>query len=240
MGIANDLLTDLANKLKEGSTVKEYLDQIVADERDTLITSDTDAVAATPAEWQYYVQLVSGGTYDLDIDVGEETISLTGLAFDHDGADLLAAINSAAGGGDITGWTNGDIEVDSGGALTANPRTLTFSGDSVIGKTIDFTFDGTNLTGGTPDFAASEETEYVAGTTERPAVALLIALGVISGTAPAFGVVPTNEFTAAGPLARPGHYPPQEVIKALLAEIELTEGVSWVPYMENLLGIKLS
>ena len=145
MGIANDLLTDMAAKLKEGTTVKEFLDQIVADGRDTLITSDTDAVAATPAEWEYYVQLVSGGTYDLDIDVGAETISLTGLEFDHDGADLLAAINSAAGGGDITGWTDGDIEVDSGGALTSNPRALTFSGDSVIGKTIAFTFDVTRL-----------------------------------------------------------------------------------------------
>lgn len=237
MGIANDLLTDLANKLKEGSTVKEYLDQIVADERDTLITSDTDAVAVVPEVWEVDVSGGSSGTFDLDIDVNGETISLTSVAYNVAAATLESAIDTAADG-NVTDFTAGDISV-SGGTGDANPLVLTFDGDSVLGATIDMTLDDASV-GGSPVGTAAQDTAYAAATAERPAVALLIALGVISGTAPAFGVAPTDEFTAAGPLARPGHYPPQEVIKALLAEIELTEGVSWVPYMENLLGIKLS
>jgi hypothetical protein len=242
MGIAQDLLTNMSSRLQAGSPLHRFLTDIVNAGEDTEIASgaDTDAVAVVPAEWQYYVQLVSGGTYDLDIDVGEETISLTGLAYDHDGAALLAAINAAAGGGDITGWTNGDIEVDSGGALTSNPRLLTFSGDSVVGKTIDFTFDGTNLTGGTPDFAASEQEAYVAATPERPAYALLKQLGVIAGSAPAFGVVPTTQFTAPGPLKNPGNYPGHDVIEELIREINVTEGIDAFPYFENLLKVEFT
>lgn len=234
MGIANDLLTDMAAKLKEGTTVKEFLDQIVADGRDTLITSDTDAVTEVVEVWEVDVSGGSSGTFDLTITVNGEDIVLSAVAYNVSAATLESAIDTAADG-NVTGFTAGDISV-SGGTGEANPLVFTFDGGVAVGATIAMVLDDA-LVGGSPVGTAAQTIAYVAASGDRPAYALLKALGVISGSAPAFGVVPTNQFTAPGPGKNPGKYPPQPVIKALIEEINRTEGINAFPYFEYLLGI---
>lgn len=234
MGIANDLLTDMAAKLKEGTTVKEFLDQIVADGRDTLITSDTDAVTEVVEVWEVDVSGGSSGTFDLTITVNGEDIVLTSVAYNVSAATLESAIDTAADG-NVTGFTAGDISV-SGGTGDSAPLVFTFDGGVAVGATIAMTLDDASV-GGSPVGTAAQDTAYVAASGDRPAYALLKALGVISGSAPAFGTVPTTQFTAPGPGKNPGKYPPQPVIKALIEEINRTESINAFPYFEYLLGI---
>ena len=107
-----------------------------------LTTTDTDLVPVgarftinpTPTDEVHtvgiFVNEVTGGSYTLELTMSDGTVGTTAnIAYDAVAATIETAIDVAMTG-NYASWTNGDITV-AGGALTANPVTLTFDGASV-------------------------------------------------------------------------------------------------------------
>ena len=122
--------------------------------------------------WIITFNLADGTTFDSEL-----------LIWNIDSVALQTAINSSCSG-NITGWSNGDI-VPSGGPFPNNTFTLTFSGNSVKGVNHDVCgLINSSLTGGD----VTSVTETTAGQTDRPAMAVLNELGIVT-TAPNQGEI---------------------------------------------------
>jgi len=166
-----------------------------------------------------YEGTVSGGTFTLAFTLASgETFTTAAIAFDANAATIEGAIDTAATSASIVGWTNGDISV-AGGPLTTTPVTLTFDGASVDEANHDLVvMDDALLTGGGSGGAITATTE---GQADRLGYAILIQMGILSGTVPAESVTPS----ALVALASPGERRlSAETIKAVALEITITEG----------------
>lgn len=114
--------------------------------------------------WKITFNLADGTTFDSEL-----------LIYSIDSTALQVAINSSCSG-NIAGWSNGDI-VPSGGPFPNNTFTLTFSGNSVKGANHDVCgLINSSLVGGD----VTSVTETTAGQTDRPAMAVLNALGIVT------------------------------------------------------------
>jgi len=133
---------------------------------------------------------VSGGTFTLEFVLASgETFTTAAIAYNADAATIETAIDTAATAAGISDWTNGDITV-AGGALTTHPVTLTFDGASVTEANHGLVvIDGSALEGGGSAGVVSVTTE---GQADRLGYGVLVQLGVVFGTVPAEGVVPST------------------------------------------------
>jgi len=86
------------------------------------------------------------------------------------------------------------------------------------------TIEESNLTGGTTDPSFSLDT---AGTNPRWYFSALKALGVITGTDPAFGETPAGQYTVVQ-RGTNENYPSTETIMCLLKEATIAEGQDWL------------
>jgi hypothetical protein len=187
MGVYSELLDSISTSA-EGKMrlIRRSLKQFRSAQGDIPFES---AFAAKDAQHQIpvYIDTVSGGTFDLAFVLWSgETFICTEIAYDADAATIEAAVDSAATAANITGWTNGDISV-SGGPLTVAALTFDYSGDSVKELNhFQIGTDGTNLTGGgSIDISIKIEP----GQSQRPALAALESLNVISGDPPEQGAL---------------------------------------------------
>lgn len=163
----------------------------------------------------------TGGTYELDFTLADATtFSTAPIAFNAPFATIESAIDTAATAAAVTGWTNGDISVSgSGTGMHDGTVDFTFDGASVEQANHSLiVVDGALLTPGATSPTVTETTAgAVAGTpgtvTEttpgaplgsvgavstspqgggnRPAYDILFRMGILTGTIPAEGVVPT-------------------------------------------------
>jgi len=158
----------------------------------------------------------TGGTFALTVTLRNgEAFTTAAIAFNAVAATIETAIDVAATAATITGWTNGDITV-AGGVLQAVGAavTLTFDGTSVLGTAPDLTvFDGALLTGGAEP--ATRVARTTAGQTSRPAMGIMLALGIVSGTPPIqSAVASTTGVTKGSNLVSV----PDNIVKALMRE----------------------
>jgi hypothetical protein len=166
-----------------------------------------------------YVETVDGGTFALTVTlVSGETFTTGDIAYNANAATIETAIDVAATSAGVVGWTNGDISV-AGGPLTSTPVTLTFDGASVEEANHALTvIDGAKLTGGGSAGAITVTTE---GQADRLGYAILVdRLGILRGTVPAEGVVPSALVQGASVSERRFS---AETIKAIALEIALAE-----------------
>lgn len=165
-----------------------------------------------------YVPTVSGGTFTLTINLQDGTsLTTANIAYDANAATIESAIDTVATG-NVTGWTNGDIDVALTGNLTANAATLTYNGSSVDAANHDaMTIDGALLTGGG---SAGAVTTVTNGQTVRLALAALNVMGIINGIPPQ-GT--TSGMTAASTRASNPWMPGQETLQALAMQAAIDD-----------------
>lgn len=165
------------------------------------------------------VGTVTGGTRTLEFVLASgETFTTGNIAFDADAATIESAIDTAATAAGVVGWTNGDITV-AGGPLTTTPVTLTFDGASVDEANHALVvMDDSLLTGGGSGGEISVTTE---GQAARSGYAILTQAGILVGTVPSEGVVPSALTRGASVSERCFS---AETIKAIALEIAIAEG----------------
>lgn len=168
-----------------------------------------------------YEGTVGGGTFTLEFDLASgETFTTAAIAYDADAATIETAIDTAATLAGIVGWTNGDISV-SGGDLTTAPVVLTFDGNSVKEQNHrPVVMDDTLLTGGGSGGEIATTTE---GQADRLGYAVLVGLGIVAGTVPAEGEIPTllTQGAVVGQRRLSA-----ETIRAIALDIAMTEGAN--------------
>jgi hypothetical protein len=166
-----------------------------------------------------YVGTVSGGTFTLQfVLAGGKTFTTANIAFDANAATIEGAIDTAATAAGVVGWTNGDITV-AGGPLTTTPVTLTFDGASVDEANHGLVvMDDALLTGGGSGGAITTTAE---GQAARLGYAILRQLGILSGTVPAEGVVPSALVVGASVSERRIS---GATVRAIALEIAIAEG----------------
>lgn len=166
-----------------------------------------------------YVPTVSGGTFILHFKLANHEHFQSGiLGHDNNAATIETAIDVEATAASITGWTNGDISIALGTDLTAGPMTITYDGASVAKQNHPlFKVTGT-LTGG-GSFGARSETTI--GAMPRRGYGLLFELGIVIGSVPAIGAVPTDLVQSSDPSQRRLS---AETIREIATEIARDEG----------------
>jgi len=140
--------------------------------------------------------------------------SLTG------GGSATTIVLTTPGHAPVSGWSAGDISV-AGGDLTTAPVTLTFDGTSVDELNHGLVVvNGSSLTGGG---SAGAVTKTTAGQRARLGYGVLNTLGILTGTFPAEGEVPTTANTQWASrdqaVISPG------TIDLICKDIAITEGV---------------
>lgn len=135
-----------------------------------------------------YANDATGGTFTLTLTVNAQPAFTTApIAHNANAATVETAIDVAATAAAIPGWVNGDITV-SGGPLASGDLILTFDGTNVDetdqGQT---TINGALLTNSVVYLDSPSVTTTSEGSTTRPALAVLVACGIIGGTLPAQG-----------------------------------------------------
>jgi hypothetical protein len=109
-----------------------------------------------------------------------ESFTTGAIDFEETAAAIETIIDTAATTASITGWTNGDISV-SGTAIDVGPIVFTYDGDAVSARNnVLITLTDTDGAGGA--WGAISLTTN--GQTSRPALSILLAYGVITGSIP--------------------------------------------------------
>jgi hypothetical protein len=166
-----------------------------------------------------YEGTVDGGTFTLEFDLASgETFTTAAIAYNADAAIIESAIDTAATLAGIEGWTNGDISV-SGGDLTSDPVVLTYDGDSVKEQNHGLVvMDDSLLTGGGSGGEIEATTE---GQADRLGYGVLVGLGIVTGTLPAEGDIPTllTQGAVVGQRRLSA-----ETIRAIALDIAMAEG----------------
>jgi hypothetical protein len=160
----------------------------------------------------------SGGTFTLTVTLRSgQSFTTAGIAYNANNTTIQTAIDVAATAAAVPGWVNGHIVV-TGGPLSTDAITITFSGASVSGQNQgQTTINATGVTGGT----AGAATTSVDGQTTRKAWATLNVLGIVTSAPPAQGADPTGIVTCAR-----GHHPhglSVTTVKALLTEAAIED-----------------
>jgi hypothetical protein len=161
------------------------------------VSSTTTPGVATVDEVQSLAAISSSsGNWTLTITFPGESPSTTGsIAFNASSATIQTAVDTALNG--VGTYVAGDIVV-AGGAINANPVTLTFSGTSVAGQPIaQSTTADVDLNDATPP-VASTTTQGVAPVNE---VGSLAAIAAISGNWTLTLTVPGESAETTGSLA---------------------------------------
>lgn len=176
----------------------------------------------------------TSGTMDLVITLADgQATTVLAVAWDAASSAVQTAVDAQAAT-DITDYVAGDIAVTGGAFGAAGSDTVfTFSGNSVHGNHPLITVVGTSLAGGTTDPAPSEDT---AGVVPRFWFAALTAMGVISGTDPAFSATPAGQYsvTIRDELE---NYPNGDTLKRLINEATVQEGEDWNAELLPLLNL---
>lgn len=156
---------------------------------DMVLSADLTAIDEVQ-EQAIFVATVSGGSFTLEFTLqNAETFTTAGIAWNANAATIEGAIDTAATSAAITSWTNGDITVACVADLVTTVATYTFDGASVTEMNHALIIvDGSSLTGGGSEGVVTTTTE---GSADRPGYELLIGKGILQGTVPAWGVVPT-------------------------------------------------
>lgn len=229
MGIISDLLTSPSTFTGTGvphvassRVLYRKLVDIAGQEGDFDYPSGTAAANEVQKLGQHVH--ADGGTYTLSFSLnGGTTFSTANIAYNATNATMTGAINTAATGASVTGWTNGDIVV-AGGPLSAANSTLTFSGVSVTHKNHgQTTIDGTHLTNSNAAGTAGVGTTTTEGQGNRTAWAALMALGLISSTPPAQG----DDASGVTAAIQRGHLPHKlddDSVKMIIDEAAAEDG----------------
>lgn len=172
---------------------------------------------------------VNGGTFTLTFyDRFGNAYTTAGIAYNAAAAAILSAINTAATG-HVANWTNGDIAVTGSGNISNATQTLTFSGASVAGAPITApTINAASVTVSSGGAAAAGAIASTAsGQPNRPAWAILVELGIIAGSVPAYGADASG--ATAGAVQAPWPFNLNDAtVKALCVEAGLGDGSSTV------------
>ena len=176
----------------------------------------------------------AGGNMDIVITLADaQTVSLLGSEWNEAASVVQTELDVAAALA-ITDYVAGDIVV-AGGAFGAagSATTFTFSGASVRGNHPLLSIIGTSLTGGTVDPVPTQTT---AGIVPRFYFAALKAMGVITGTDPAFSAAPAGQYTVTdrGVLE---NYPSNETLRRLVREATVQEAEDWDSELLPLMNI---
>ncbi len=176
----------------------------------------------------------TGGTMDLTIALADaQTMTVLALAWNAAASAVQTAVDAQAVI-DITDYVAGDIAVTGGAFGAAGADTVfTFSGNSVHGNHPLIVVVGASLTGGTTDPVASQD---IAGIVPRFWFAALKAMGVISGTDPAFGATPAGQYTVTI-RDELENYSSGDTLKRLIAEATYQEGKDWNAELLPLLNL---
>jgi hypothetical protein len=178
----------------------------------------------------------TSGNMDIIITLADaQTVSVLGSEW-NEAASVVQTELDAAAALVITDYVAGDIAV-AGGAFgnAGSATTFTFSGASVRGNHPLLTIDGASLLGGTTDPVATQST---AGIVPRFWFAALKAMGVITGTDPAFSATPAAQYAVTG-RDEIENYPSTQTLRRLVREATVQEGEDWDSELLPLMNITL-
>lgn len=176
------------------------------------------AAAGTDAVWDIAQATQTSGNMTLTItlrqaDGSEESFTTGNIPYNGGQVDVENAINTGASG-NITGWTNGDIDAQGSAINSVTNIELHFTGASVTEKQV-VSVELTDVDGAGGAWGAVTET--TTGQTERPALAVLLNYGVIEGSVPAQNAVASQTSFTKG-TGSESQRMPKSIQKAIMRE----------------------
>ena len=137
MGVYTDLLTGAKSWDSGNSDGSVGTDRVITMEIESFQDRQGDVPAPSGYAEADEVQViakhkstVSGGNFTVTVNVDGTARTTANIAHDAVQATIEGAIDTVCSG-NVSGWTNGDIDVALTGNLTANAMTLTYNGTSV-------------------------------------------------------------------------------------------------------------